>query len=104
MCQPQGDLLEFILNRQQAGEDIDDEDYPVELETFEAQWIVDRFWELNNRRAGFGVPINFAEIEAYQRLTGRRLSNWQVKQICRLDNLYLEACNELRTELSKRNG
>lgn len=56
------------------------------------------FGRLSARRgSGFGIsPIGFADIEAFTRLTGARLSPWEVRLIEQLDDLFRAEHGKLR--------
>lgn len=50
------------------------------------------FLELNRRRKsnGFGpVPLQYSDIEAWQRMTNRTLDVWELEAILELDDAYL---------------
>lgn len=106
MCQMDGDKLPFIRRLIAEGEILDDDDWPVELESETAQWIIDQFWELHRSRGNSGwgpLAISWAEIQAYTALTGLTLSPWVIDQIRNLDRLYLSAFAASARE-NQRNG
>lgn len=59
-----------------------------------ARRIWQTFVRLSARRGGTGfgpAPIGWIDLDAYQRMTGIRLSPWQIEMIEMLDGLYLGA-------------
>ena len=59
-------------------------------------WFV--FLELSGQRTGTGWgpnPIQFTEVEAWQRLTGRTLKPWEVRAILAMDRAFLVISAEL---------
>lgn len=73
------------------------------------QFVWAYFIELNNGRTsnGFGPnPIQYSEMEAYFRLIGIDITEWEIQVIKRLDNLKLkmhadEAEKEAKKQQSK---
>lgn len=93
MCQPDGDLIKSVRKWIADGVDVEEDLWPVELETPTAEWIVSQFWELHaTRGGGYGPgPISYQELKAYIELTGIDLSPWVIEQIRMLDRMYLSA-------------
>lgn len=67
-------------------------DQPVST-TPEMDYLTGVFWDLHlSRQAGLGPnPILYSEIEAWQRLQGKRLSVWWLYWLKILDALFLKA-------------
>lgn len=60
-------------------------------------YVWEIFWRLRGRKGG-GLsgpePFSWSELEALVRLTGWRLSPWEIRLVEMLDNLYLAADRE----------
>jgi len=71
-------------------------------------YLLTVFYELHSARShnGFSYnPISYAELDAYQRLTGRELSRWDVRMLKQIDHIYLAAQNkasELKTKAARK--
>jgi len=72
---------------------------PVDLVTFEGVIISEWFNELHaGRQYGWGPqPLAWSEIDAWARLTRRRLTYWVIARIREIDNIFLR----LRSEADK---
>lgn len=56
------------------------------------------FLELSGQRMGNGFgpnPLQYTEIEAWQRMKGRRLRAWERNALLSMDRAYLVECAEL---------
>lgn len=68
------------------------EDAPEMPELLGYLWAI--FKELSRTRShnGFNfMPLQFVEIDAWRRLTKRKLDPWEVSAILRLDALYIQS-------------
>lgn len=62
------------------------------------------FYELHAARShnGFSYnPISYAELDAYQRLTARDLSSWDVRMLKQIDHIFLAALSKAEKVKSK---
>lgn len=89
------DALPDILGMIEKGEPVAPQHRPP-VTTPDVDWLAAVFWELHlSRQAGFGpCAILYSEVEAWQRLIGKRLMPWQVRLLKLLDGLYLSAAGE----------
>lgn len=47
------------------------------------------FLDLHHSRDGMGGPIRFADLHAYESVTGTKLRQWELRAIRAADNCYL---------------
>lgn len=86
------DALPDILKMIEEGTPVAQRDRP--LETWpEVEYLENVFAELNlSRQSGFNAcPILYQEIEAWQRLTDRKLPPWWVRMLKLIDASFLKA-------------
>lgn len=70
---------------------------------FEFVWSV--FLDLNTgRQGGMGpLPIAWSDVEAYCRMTGVRLEEWELNAVRRLDAKWLEVTNgHMKDEMARK--
>ena len=69
----------------------------VELETGEARFIADRFFDISSGRSsnGWGVsPITWLDLDAYCRLRRTKMSNWEMDLLRMIDGYFCKYANE----------
>lgn len=84
-------LSRFRQATGKAHPDLTPPDVPAEA-THLWRWFMD----LNAGRQAGDVPLSWEALDAWARLTGRRLTSWEVDALRRIDTAWLKAAAEER--------